>query len=313
MLKIHFAPLQGYTESPYRIAHAKVCGGVDTYYTPFVRLEHGEPRKKDLRDALPENNQGLNVVPQIICNSRNEVETLCGLLVEMGHKQIDVNMGCPFPMQTRAGRGAGLLNNKEKITEVLHTIADIHEKKGTTFSIKMRLGQESAEECMQVAEELNQTPVEYITMHPRLGRDQYKGELDYDKFEAFMEVCKHNLLFNGMLQTADDIEQIEKKYPNVGAVMIGRGLLARPTLTSEYATGTDLSTTQVVEKIMQMHEMIMHHYSDKIEGGEGQLLMKMHTFWEYMEPTIGHKAVKKIIKSGNIRNYMKEVSELSKL
>lgn len=38
-LPIHFAPLQGYTEVFYRNAHAACFGGIDTYYTPFVRLE----------------------------------------------------------------------------------------------------------------------------------------------------------------------------------------------------------------------------------------------------------------------------------
>ena len=38
-LPIHFAPLQGYTDVIYRNAHAACFGGIDTYYTPFVRLE----------------------------------------------------------------------------------------------------------------------------------------------------------------------------------------------------------------------------------------------------------------------------------
>ena len=41
-LPIHFAPLQGYTEAIYRNAHDAFFGGVDTYYTPFVRLEKRE-------------------------------------------------------------------------------------------------------------------------------------------------------------------------------------------------------------------------------------------------------------------------------
>lgn len=39
ILSIHFAPLQGYTEAFYRNAHAACFGGIDSYYTPFVRLE----------------------------------------------------------------------------------------------------------------------------------------------------------------------------------------------------------------------------------------------------------------------------------
>ena len=50
MAVIHFAPLQGYTDSVYREAHTRVFGGVDTYYTPFVRIEKGGFRNKDLKD-----------------------------------------------------------------------------------------------------------------------------------------------------------------------------------------------------------------------------------------------------------------------
>ena len=45
---IHFAPLQGYTDSVYREAHAQIFGGVETYYTPFVRLEKTGFRNKEL-------------------------------------------------------------------------------------------------------------------------------------------------------------------------------------------------------------------------------------------------------------------------
>ena len=52
MAVIHFAPLQGYTDSVYREAHTRVFGGVDTYYTPFVRIEKGGFRNKDLKDRF---------------------------------------------------------------------------------------------------------------------------------------------------------------------------------------------------------------------------------------------------------------------
>ena len=52
-LPIHFAPLQGYTEAIYRNAHDAFFGGVDTYYTPFVRLEKGNFRRRDVRGIEP--------------------------------------------------------------------------------------------------------------------------------------------------------------------------------------------------------------------------------------------------------------------
>lgn len=60
-MNVYFAPLQGFTEAAYRNAHAEVFGGVDAYFSPFVRIEKGEARAKDIRDVAPENNS----VPEI--------------------------------------------------------------------------------------------------------------------------------------------------------------------------------------------------------------------------------------------------------
>ena len=60
MAVIHFAPLQGYTDSVYREAHTRVFGGVDTYYTPFVRIEKGGFRNKDLKDIACDRNTAID-------------------------------------------------------------------------------------------------------------------------------------------------------------------------------------------------------------------------------------------------------------
>ena len=63
LLPIHFAPLQGYTDAVYRQAHARIFGGIETYYSPFARVEHGEIRSlrakiglsvPDILDAIEE-------------------------------------------------------------------------------------------------------------------------------------------------------------------------------------------------------------------------------------------------------------------
>ena len=100
-LPIYFAPLQGYTEDCYRRIHHEVCGFVDDYYTPFVRLEHGTVRGKDMRDVDPENQAGMSLVPQLIVRDAGELNALLTVLRPMGYRRIDINMGCPFPLQTK--------------------------------------------------------------------------------------------------------------------------------------------------------------------------------------------------------------------
>ena len=75
-LKIYMAPLQGLTEAPYRNAFEKHFGGVDVYYTPFIRWEHGGLRRKDVRDLHPDANKVGHLVPQIIAASAEEAEQI---------------------------------------------------------------------------------------------------------------------------------------------------------------------------------------------------------------------------------------------
>lgn len=307
MPAVHFAPLQGFTEAPYRRIHQEVCGGIDSYYTPFIRIEHGQIRKKDLREALPEQNEGVHVIPQIIASDVDEFEQLANKLIAAGHSELDVNMGCPFPLQTRLGRGSGLLPHVDKAKEILDAMTRLHDQKSVTFSIKMRLGQESAEECFMLLPLLNEVPLHHITLHPRIGRSQYKGELDMVSFERFMADCKIPVVFNGLLTSVEEIQAIVTRFPQLQGVMIGRGLLARPTLAQEYLSGQTYSMEQVQKSVLEMHKRLLAYYEQAIEGGEAQLVQKMQSFWEYLEPTFGHKAIKKILKAGSMLNYREAV------
>jgi len=319
MLPIHFAPLQGYTEAPYRAVHQQVCGGIDTYYTPFIRLEHGQIRKKDFREALPEENRGVHVVPQVIASSADEFQILCQKLAEVGHKRIDINMGCPFPLQTRLGRGSGIWQYPDRVEAILEMAGRLHDTLGIDFSLKMRLGQESPDEALALIDKINAIPLVHIALHPRVGKQQYKGELLMDAFEMFYEKSANPLIFNGELKSVDEMIAIEQRFPRLKGLMVGRGLLSRPTLAKEYQLAcqqpTDgtarivtMSDDEVRKSVLQMHRLLYDYYQQHIEGGDAQLLQKMHSFWDYMEPLFGHKVVKKILKSGSIRNYQEATS-----
>lgn len=124
MAVIHFAPLQGYTDSVYREAHTRVFGGVDTYYTPFVRIEKGGFRNKDLKDIACDRNRQVHVVPQLIASTPDEFRWIVRLFQGNGYREADINLGCPFPMQVRAHRGLGLLRYKEEAESLLRTIEE---------------------------------------------------------------------------------------------------------------------------------------------------------------------------------------------
>lgn len=311
-LPIHFAPLQGFTEDAYRRLHNQIFGHVDCYYTPFLRIEHGTVRSKDLRDIKPEFNQGVNVVPQIICSNGNEAQMLTGTVIDNGYRRIDINMGCPFPLQTRHGRGAGILADPDRVAQVCQVIKNHPEIR---FSVKMRLGLESASDWEQVLPILNDTPLEHITLHPRLASQQYGGSVDMVSFEAFMQQCRHNLIYNGDIRSAQDIHKFQQQYPTLHGVMVGRCMLSRPSMAAEYATESQWPRDQIIQKVKEMHSLLQQHYAQTIPGESAQW-QKLRTFWEYFEPDnnanplLDRKQWKKIRKAGNMKNYLQAVEQI---
>ena len=280
---IAFAPLQGYTDCVYRRAHHECVGGMDEYYTPFVRIEHGEVRRKDLRDTDPEHNAGVPTVPQVIARDGDEFARLCDALQGQGWSRIDLNMGCPFPMQVKAGRGSGLLQHPDKVEEILK---EMLRRPEVAFSVKMRLGQECEAEGMALLPIVNDMPLVHVTLHPRLGRQQYKGMADREAFVRFMDGCRHPMVYNG---------DVGGQWPVIGGrlkgVMIGRGLLARPWM---------LSGKEPREAIRRMHERVYRHAVENL-CGDSQILSRLHAFWEYLD--IDHKQKKAIMKSTTLRRY----------
>ena len=309
LLPIHFAPLQGYTDAVYRLAHARIFGGIDTYYSPFVRVEHGEIRRKDARDIRSNNKrEGIHLIQQLIESQPDKLEQIITLFIENNYQEADINLGCPFPMLAKRHNGAGMLPYPDEVKDLL--TAAIEKYPQIHFSVKLRLGWENAEECLALLPLFNALPLTHIILHPRLGKQQYKGEVDLSGFEAFYNGCEKPLLYNGDLHTVEDIQTITERFPKLTGVVIGRGLLANPALAWEYRQGKKLSPDEIIEKVGQLHTEVYSTYEELLQGGETQLLMKMKSFWEYLMPDGNRKAKKAIHKTSKLANYRIAVNNL---
>ncbi|WP_293710712.1 tRNA-dihydrouridine synthase family protein [uncultured Parabacteroides sp.] len=305
--KIHFAPLQGYTDAVYREAHSRIFGGVENYYTPFVRLEKEGFRNKELRDIAPEHNQDVSVIPQLIAATPDEFRRIAAFFREKGYRQADINMGCPFPMQARLHRGAGILPYREEAVALLHTMREFPE---ISFSLKLRLGWERPDESLSLFPFINSLPLAHVTLHPRIGLQQYKGTVDIEGFSRFYEACTLPLFYNGDLGSLEDIHSITGRFPALKGVMLGRGLLSHPWLATEYVNGKTLSATEKQARLSDFHRLLAEQYSLRLEGGDHQILAKLKTLWDYLLPDAEKRLRKKVIKSSNLTAYYSAVKEL---
>lgn len=303
-MKIYSAPLQGFTEAVWRNIHSNIFGGIDGYFTPFIRYEHNEIRSKDIRDVERKNNAVQHLVPQIIAATPDEMRPLMALLENEGYNEVDINMGCSFPLQARKKRGAGILPYPSMVKELLK---EVNSYSSIRFSVKMRLGWENKEEWRELIPILNDARLAHITLHPRLGCEQYKKPADVEEFAAFAAECKHTLIYNGDILTLQDIEQIEARFPTLDGIMIGRGLLANPALGIEYKQRKVLTDKELCERVQAMHDAMYQAMSPRLQGNT-QLLSKMVPYWEYLMPKMEKRYRKAILKANSADKFMQAVN-----
>ena len=184
--------------------------------------------------------------------------------------------------------------------------------KGTAsvkFSVKMRLGQNSADEAFALLPILNDTPLAHITIHPRLGKQQYKGVIDFNSFERFYNESKLPIVYNGDITTVSQICELAHKYPKLMGVMIGRGLLANPELAAEYKSNNAAHSQTSLSKVLKMHQVIFENACSTYQG-DSQIISHIQSFWEYLEPHIPKKIFKKIKKASKLIEYNEAISAL---
>ncbi len=294
--RLMVAPLQGLTEAAWRSVHHRLFGEVQgevEYFTPFIRVEKGEVRARDLRDFTACLNEGMRLTPQIIFRDIDEWKMLVDTLVENGAKRIDMNMGCPFPPQVNKGRGAGMILHPEIVGRIAEEMANYPDVR---FSVKMRLGVADPSEAIALVDILNTMPLRHVTVHPRTAKQQYKGELHLKELEEFSYSLIHPIIYNGEISTLTDIENL---FANYSGVMVGRGLLARPSLFAEYQSGEEWS----VEEREEAYLNLMRYVSSELENilcGRVQLRDKMRPYWEYAPSSLDKKIIKIGRKSGLI-------------
>ena len=297
--QFHYAPVQGHTDAPYRHFLNLHYPVEARHYTPFIRAEHGAARERDIRDLTSRLNDGIDLTAQVIFRNIEELDILLRDISQTGASKIDLNCGCPFPLQTAKGRGAAMVANSAVLSEV----ADVLTKyPAIEFSMKMRLGYRDRNEWKDTVAIINSLPLTHIAMHPRVARQQYGGAPDMDAFSEFIDSCSHPVIYNGDIHAPSDISEIINRFPKVAGVMCGRGVLARPSLFTEYLTGEEWSREKRIERMLAFHRDLLRHYSETL-CGEHQILSKIKPFWEYSEDAIGRKPWKAINKANSMAKY----------
>jgi tRNA-dihydrouridine synthase len=305
------SPLQGFTDFRFRNAFQQFFGGIDTFYSPYIKLNGKLVIKGSYeRDILPENNTTLEVIPQIITNDAEEFLFVANYVQQMGYKELNWNLGCPYPMVAKCGMGSGLISNTSQIE---HILKRVHSETDIIVSMKMRMGYENASEILDVFPILEQYPIKNIAIHARIGKQLYKGGVDLDSFQKCLDTSKQKIYYNGDITSVEKFRMMQERFPSIDHWMIGRGLIADPFLPAMIKNNTTDYPKNRLEIFEAFHETIYRDY-DAYLSGPTPIRMKMLGFWEYFSESFSNpqKTFKKIKKAGNSKNYEAAVKEIFK-
>ncbi|MDY3361757.1 MAG: tRNA-dihydrouridine synthase family protein, partial [Clostridium celatum] len=217
-MKYYLAPMEGITGHIYRNAYEKYFHNIDKYFTPFIVPNQSLSLKtKELRDLQPENNEGLNIVPQILTNDSEGFIITAKKLKELGYDEINLNLGCPAGTVVSKGRGSGFLAKREELDIFLDEIFKIKDMK---ISIKTRIGKDSPEEFYKLIDIYNKYPLEELIIHPRTRQDFYGNTPNLEVFKDALSLSKHSICYNGDIFTKEDYNRFIKIFPQVDKIML---------------------------------------------------------------------------------------------
>ena len=300
--QILLAPLQGLTDFRFRNAFNLYFKGIDQYYSPWICLSHSKEMKKShIIDVQPKNNIGYKVIPQIMTNDIDDFIFLANYLTDLGHKEMNWNLGCPYPMVAKKGMGSGMLCKPLKVVEILENVLP---KINIKVSMKMRLGYENNTETPDLIPYLNQFPLTEIIIHGRTAKQMYTGKVDQDAFERCVENSEHSMVYNGDITTYKELSILTEKFPIVKKWMIGRGIIANPFLPEMIANQNDEYPENSAEHFMKFHDTLLNNYAQQLSGDK-HLLMKMESFWEYFSKSFSDSLtiLKRVKKAKNMNMY----------
>ena len=176
----------------------------------------------------------------------------------------------PSGTVTAKEKGSGMLRSPDDLDRFLD---EIYAAAPLPISVKTRLGFADPEEFTRLLEIFNRYPICELTVHPRVRQDFYSGSVNMDAFRYCLENSRAPVCYNGNLCSIAQIEAFHAEFPQVEAVMLGRGLAGDP--------GMLLPGGTTVEALDAFMEDLLQSYQEAF-GGARNAMFRLKENWHLL-------------------------------
>ena len=267
-MQYYFAPMEGLTDSVYRRLHHTYFPGVDRYYMPFISpTVHRSLTPREARELPRADSEAFVAIPQIMTKVPEDFLWAAVQCAELGYGEVNLNLGCPSGTVVAKGKGSGMLADPESLDRFLD---GIFTAAPLPVSVKSRLGLTDPQEFPRLLEVYNRYPIAELTLHPRVRKAFYSGSVDMEMFDYCVTNSKNPLCYNGDICSLEDAARIGEKYPQVGSIMIGRGLIGDPGMLTTGGTTPDA--------LEEMFDEMLEAYMT-LFGGSRNAMFRLKEHW----------------------------------
>ena len=300
-MRYYFAPMEGITDSIYRRIHHKCFSGLDRYYMPFLSptmhrtLTHKESRELPMADS-----ERFVAIPQILTKVAEDFLWAARVCQARGYEDVNLNVGCPSGTVVAKGKGAGMLRNPAELDAFLEKVFS---ESPIAISVKTRLGLEDPEEFPALLEVFNRYPIKELTIHPRVRKQFYSGGVDMEMFRYAAAHSKNPLCYNGNLNSMEDISTFSAQFPDIDAVMLGRGLIGDPGMLTPGGT-TKESLKAFSDELLEEYMVVF--------GGARNAMFRMKENWSFLHHRFedSEKLWKQLRKTTDLGEYRAITAEI---
>jgi tRNA-dihydrouridine synthase C len=228
--------MEGVTNAAVREVLASY-GPVGLVCTEFVRISGGRISRTYLARQV-EKLPGVPLSVQVMGNDPELMAEAGAVVARAGADVVDLNLGCPTNAAVRKGVGAALLKQPELLSRLLKTM---RRSVPGLLSAKLRAGFDTTTEALTNARLVEDSGLDFLTIHPRRRVDHYRGSADWRIVALVRNELRIPVVGNGDIWYAESALQMFEQT-RCNAVMLGRPALRNPWIfrqIGELLAGTE--------------------------------------------------------------------------
>ena len=241
--------------------------GADFMYTEFIScdglIRDGQKSVKKLDIYDSERPIGIQLYGHLI----EGMVSAAIIAQEAKPELIDINFGCPVKKIANRGAGAGMLRNVPLMIDMTKAIVKAIK---LPVTVKTRLGWDNdSKNIVEIAERLQDTGIQALTIHGRTRAQLFKGEADWTLIGAVKNNprMKIPIIGNGDIDSPVKAKNMFNRY-GVDGIMIGRASVGRPWIFRDIRQY--LSTRELLPEptVNEKVDIALYHFEESLKFKE---------------------------------------------